>query len=116
MTQHEIKHVNAKVFESLDATMPGRRIGSTLPEDCTPAALAALEHDDDDDDDDEEDCKPATRAALERLRDQLPEHLALTVVRHFLQQQGERHDEPFARAFRKEVILEILRAESRKQQ
>jgi hypothetical protein len=92
MTQNQTKHVNAKAFEMLDTTMPGRRFGSTLPEDCTPAA----------------------KAALERLRDRLPEHLALTTVLHFLQQQGERHDEPFARAFRKEVILCVLGAESRK--
>ena len=43
MKRNQLNALTATVLRLLDETMPGRCIGSTPPEDCTPAALAALE-------------------------------------------------------------------------
>jgi hypothetical protein len=81
----------AILTEIVDATMPGRRIGSAPPEDCAPAALALLAS-----------VLPAT----------LPDHLGLSSVHAWLAQHGQRTDERFARAFRRQAILARMRAAS----
>ncbi len=90
MTNNQRNKTLAKIVSIIDEKMPGRRVGSPTPEDCRPAAMDALQ----------------------RLRDRLPDDLGLTAVRLFLQAHGERHDERFAMAFRREAIRSVLAREA----
>lgn len=76
-----------RLTEIVDATMPGRRIGSTSPEDCTGAVAESLG----------------------RLYGLLPDELRLSTLATFLAAHNERSDLPFVTEFRRQAIRQSLR-------